>query len=72
MTLDEVKAAVDQMTPHKRTVLAFYLKHRERANDPEYIAELARLVDACTGDGALSWDEAKRRLDEKDESNAAK
>ncbi|MGF1448968.1 MAG: hypothetical protein ACFB20_06085 [Opitutales bacterium] len=71
MTLQEIKDAVESLTTEERKQLATYMKLRTRSDDPAYKAELTRIVDECTGDKAISWEEAKQRLDELDESKAS-
>jgi hypothetical protein len=64
MIFAEIKPQIEQL-PHEEMVKALaYLKHRLRADDPAYQAELARRhADLDAGKG-ISLTEAKRRLGE--------
>ena len=59
MNLLELKEKVAALPPEEQAELAVYLGERLRREDPEYQAELARLIDDPDPKHWVSWDEAK-------------
>jgi hypothetical protein len=43
VTVEELKRGIEESSPEERLLLAAYLKHLERKDDPAYKKELTRL-----------------------------
>jgi len=59
MTLEEIQSEIDRLTPDDRDLLAAYLKHLARKDDPEYQAELGRLNEEFEEGKTYSVDQLK-------------
>lgn len=60
MSLQELKAGIEQSTPEERLFLAAYLKHLARKDDPAYRADLAQRIDEMKAGKRFSLDQVKR------------
>jgi len=47
MSVAELKRAVDGLSPDERLELVDYLRRRAKQDDPQWEAELDRLLDRC-------------------------
>ena len=61
MSLSEILAEVENLSAADRTELARYLRARELATDPQYVADVsARLDRALKGEGVVGEEEVRR------------
>jgi hypothetical protein len=63
MSLSEILVEVENLSDADRMELARYLRARELAKDPKYVADVsARLDRALKGEGIVEDEEVRRRL----------
>ena len=60
MSVAEVMRTADTLTPDDRLVLAAYLKHLGRKDDPAYQAELTRLNQEIDAGRKFTLDQVQR------------
>jgi hypothetical protein len=66
MSIAELKAEVDRLTPEEREHLAAYLKIRKQMQDKEFVKELSRKIDDKNPANWITLEEAEKRLFPKD------
>lgn len=66
MSIAELKAEVDRLSPEEREHLAAYLKIRKQMQDKEFVKELSRKVDDKNPANWITLEEAEKRLFPKD------
>ena len=66
MSIAELKAEVDRLSPEEREHLAAYLKIRKQMQDKEFVKELSRKVDDNNPANWITLEEAEKRLFPKD------
>jgi hypothetical protein len=62
VSIAELKAEVDRLSPEERRQLTAYLVTRDRLLDPEFRRELARKIDDKTPGRWVSLEEAEKQL----------
>ena len=60
MSVAEMMRGADELTPEDRLVLAAYLKHLGRKDDPAYQAELTRLNEEIAQGQKFTLDQVER------------
>jgi len=66
VSIAELKAEVDRLSPEEREHLAAYLKIRKQMQDKEFVKELSRKVDDKNPANWITLEEAEKRLFPKD------
>jgi hypothetical protein len=66
VSIAELKAEVDRLSPEEREHLAAYLKIRKQMQDKEFVKELSRKIDDKNPANWITLEEAEKRLFPKD------
>ena len=62
VSIAEIKAEVDRLTPDERKQLANYLAIKNKMQDPEFVKELSRKIDDTDPTNWVTLEEAEKRL----------